>query len=267
MRDDPPRSLSGRLRAEWRRLWKATRTLDAAAVFVLVACIVLVVIHEEVSGRRFYFEHVRGALPEEWRDLGRWGWRFFTQGITGFVLPVAALLLIFRRRPSEIGLGLGDWKLAGTLALVYLPLVAIGTFVLSASPEFNQKYPHFQPAAADWRVFAVYHTLYLFYWVGWEYLWRGFVLFGTARALGYYAIFVQTIPFALMHLAKPMPEMLLSIVGGIALGALCWRCRSFWIAVPIHWAQMFLLDLFCSLRARTGAEGVGLDALWKMLGG
>lgn len=255
------------LAAEWYRALGAARRLDAQTVFVLVACVLLVVLHEEVGSRRFFHENLRELVPAEWRGLGSWGWRFFTQGIAGFVLPAAALLLFFRRRPSDIGLGVGDWKLAGGLALAYLPLVAIGTFVLSASPEFAEKYPHYQPAALDWTVFAVYQALFLFYWIGWEYLWRGFVLFGTARTLGLYAIFVQTIPFALLHLSKPLPEMLLSILGGVALGALCWRCRSFWIAVPIHWAQMFLLDLFCTLRARTGAVGVGFEALWTMMGG
>ena len=102
--------------------------------------------------------------------------------------------------------------------------------------------------------------------MGWEYLWRGFVLFGTAPTLGLYAIFVQALPFAALHVTKPWPEALLSIVGGIALGALVWRCRSFWIAVPIHAAQMMLLDFWSALRIRTGASGWGLEALGQALG-
>jgi hypothetical protein len=60
---------------------------------------------------------------------------------------------------------------------------------------------------------------------------------------------------------------MLSVVGGIALGALVWRCRSFWIAIPIHAAQMLILDFFCSLRIRTGADGLGISDLIEMLGG
>ena len=119
----------------------------------------------------------------------------------------------------------------------------------------------------NWGIFLLYQALFLFYWVGWEYLWRGFMLFGTARVFGVYAIFIQTIPFALLHLNKPLAESLLSIVGGIALGGLVWRCRSFWIAVPIHFVQMLILDLWCSLRIRTGVSGVGLDALVRVVGG
>ena len=130
---------------------------------------------------------------------------------------------------------------------------------------FQEQYPHHTPATRDWSVFLIYEALFLFYWIGWEYLWRGFVLFGTAPTFGVHAIFVQTLPFAVLHVSKPWPEALLSIVGGIALGALVWRCRSFWIAVPIHAAQMMLLDFWCTLRVRTGASGIGLEAFFDLV--
>ena len=74
------------------------------------------------------------------------------------------------------------------------------------------------------------------------------------------------IPFACLHVQKPPAEALLSIAGGLALGALVWRCRSFWIAVPIHAAQMLILDFWCTLRIRTGITGIGPEALSKLFG-
>ncbi len=259
-----------RLRAEWRLLVEAWRRLspDARrAAFVSLAAVALVLFQLQVGSREFFY---RVTPPTGFSDpeLGAWAWWFGMQGVTGFLVPVLILLLGFRWRPAQAGLGLGDWKLAGALALAYLPLVVIGTWVLSNGAGFQAQYPHYQPAATDWRLFAVYHALFLFYWMGWEYLWRGFMLFGTAPALGApLAIIAQTVPFALLHAAKPPAEAYLSILGGVALGALVWRCRSFWIAVPLHWAQMVILDVWCSLRARTGASGIGLDALVQALGG
>ncbi|MFQ5568508.1 MAG: lysostaphin resistance A-like protein [Rhodothermales bacterium] len=260
-----------RLHREWQRLVAALRTLDRQTVFVLTLCVVFVILQQALGSRRFFRTELASLFDESWRELLSWGWWFAVQGVTGFVLPVLALVLLFRRRPKEIGLGLGDWKLASVLALLYLPVVALGTWVLSDSSAFQQQYPHFQPAALNWHFFLIYEALFLFYWIGWEYLWRGFVLFGTAHTFGLYAIFVQTVPFALLHLSKPLPEALLSIVGGVALGALVWRCRSFWIAVPIHAAQMFILDFWCSLRIRTGISGSGpgafIDLMQAWLGG
>jgi hypothetical protein len=143
--------------------------------------------------------------------------------------------------------------------------VAVGTWILSDGAAFQDQYPHYSPATRDWTLFLVYEALFLFYWLGWEYLWRGFLIFGTAHTLGLYAIFVQAVPFAALHVSKPWPEALLSVVGGIALGALVWRCRSFWIAVPIHAAQMMLLDLWCTLRVRTDVSGIGPAAFGDLL--
>lgn len=249
------------LRREARRLREAAATLDRQTVFVLLMAVVFVIVQHELGDRRFFRDRLADGFAEDWRGVLAWGWWFAVQGVTGFVLPVACLIFLFRRRPAEIGLGLGDWKLAGLLALLYLPLVMAGTWVLSNDPAFQAQYPHYQPAAFDWRFFLVYELLFLFYWIGWEYLWRGFVLFGTAHTFGLYAIFVQTVPFALLHLNKPLAEAVLSIVGGVALGALVWRCRSFWIAVPLHAAQMLILDFWCTLRLRTGVRGTGPAAL------
>ena len=255
------------LRQEWQGFKGSAGTLDKQTVTVLVLCVVLVVAQLKLGDRRFFFREI---LPESWdqnRQLLSWGWWFLIQGVAGFVLPLVILRWIFRRSWKTMGLGLGDWKMATKVALLYLPFVVVGTWMLSDGAGFQQSYPHYRAAVYDWRLFAVYHLLFLMYWIGWEYLWRGFMLFGTAHTLGIYAIFIQAIPFALLHLEKPLPEMLLSIVGGIALGALVWRCRSFWIAVPIHFLQMLFLDLWCSLRIRTGAQGTGLGAFWNLFTG
>jgi len=256
------------LRRELRAFLDAAKTLDRQTVVVLTLAPILAILQYHLGDRSLGAQVVeRWGLAPEWEGLMGWGWWFGMQGVLGFLIPVAVLKLGFRQPWSAMGLGAGDIRFAGTLALLYLPLVAVGTWVLSARPDFQANYPHYGPAAQDWELFWAYQALFLFYWMGWEYLWRGFTLFGTRHALGFWAVFVQMIPFAVMHASKPWPEALLSVVGGVALGALCWRAGAFWIAVPIHSAQMLLLDLFCTLRIRTGATGYGLSSLLKAFGG
>ncbi len=258
-----------RLAAEFRALRASIADLTPAqrrAAAVLIAATLLVLIQVQL-GTRSVYHGLGNPLGAADPEFGAWAWWFGMQGLTGFVVPVLILVVAFRWRPSAAGLGLGDWRLAGGLALAYLPLVAIGTWVLSDGAGFQMQYPHYFGARDSWTAFALYEALFVFYWIGWEYLWRGFVLFGTAPALGApLAIVVQTVPFAILHADKPPAEAYLSVLGGIALGALVWRCRSFWIAVPIHAAQMLLLDLFCTLRFRTGAAGIGLDAFLAAIG-
>ena len=264
-------SMIDRLRREWQGLRASVTGLSPnarRAAVVLIAATLLVLVHLQVGNRRFYRVALDNALGFADPEFGAWAWWFGMQGVLGFVAPALVLLVGFRWRPAEAGLGLGDWKLATGLALAYLPLVVVGTWVLSDGAGFQAQYPHYVGARTDWGVFLAYEALFLFYWMGWEYLWRGFVLFGTAPAVGApLAIVIQTVPFAILHAQKPPAEAYLSVLGGLALGALVWRCRSFWIAVPIHAAQMVVLDLWCALRFRTGASGVGLDALAEALRG
>jgi len=249
------------LRAEWVRLRSALSSLDRQTTFVLVFAAFAVVLQYVLGSRQLFYREIAAFLPVEWRALASWGWWFGMKGILGFVLPVLALRTFFAASAKDMGLGAGNWRLASLIAALYLPAVLVATWVLSNSTGFQEQYPHLDAAATDWTTFLIYEALFLFYWLGWEYLWRGFVIFGTAHTLGLYAIFVQAIPFAALHVDKPWPEALLSVVGGVALGALVWRCRSFWIAVPIHAAQMLMLDFWCTLRVRTGVSGIGLEAL------
>lgn len=251
------------LGSERQNFVRALRSLDLQTAVVLTLCTLLLIVTFKYGSRDFFLENI---APDGSR-LQSWAWWFSIQGVTGFLVPVLVLLVGFRRRPSEIGLGLGDWRVAMILAVAYVPVVIIGTWILSDGGAFMSEYPHYRAAAESWSVFSIYHALFLLYWIGWEYIWRGFVLFGTAHTFGMHAIFVQAVPFALLHVHKPTSELFLSLLGGIILGALVWRCRSFWIAVPIHAIQMLALDFWCSLRIRTGASGLGLEALRTALSG
>ena len=54
---------------------------------------------------------------------------------------------------------------------------------------------------------------------GWEFFFRGFILFAYARKFGPHAIWLQAVPFALAHIGKPEVETLSTIFGGFALWA------------------------------------------------
>jgi len=260
-------SMGKRLEGEWRALRGALATLDRQVACVLTLAVLLDILHHHFGDPAFFRAELGWLVPARWGDLPAWGWRFVWQGLLGFVVPVACLRGFFRRRPAAIGLGPGDWRFAGVVAALYLPLIVAGTWWLSDRPDFRAHYPEARVVVTDWWFLFVYELLFLVYWIGWEYLWRGFVLFGTRHRLGYYAVFVQMVPFALRHINKPFPEAVLAVVGGLALGALVWRSRSFWIAVPIHAAQMVCLDLWCTLRFRTGVNGTGNEALRTILFG
>ena len=71
--------------------------------------------------------------------------------------------------------------------------------------------------------------------LGWEFLFRGFLLFGYARKFGVEALWLQAVPFALAHVGKPELETLSTIFGGFAFGWIAWRSKSFLYPFLVHW--------------------------------
>lgn len=103
--------------------------------------------------------------------------------------------------------------------------------------------PHETPVQWLWLLVTV--TVYMFCW---EWFFRGFLLFGVAQGLGpIVGIASQAIIFGLAHGGKPGPEMASSFAGGLLLGVVAWREKSFISAFLTHalihiaWAFLVLL--------------------------
>ena len=91
------------------------------------------------------------------------------------------------------------------------------------------------------------------------------MLFGLEAKFGYYSILIQMIPFVILHNGKPMPETFGAILGGIALGLLAFRTRSFLYGVIVHMGIMFSIDLICTLRFRADDYGLGMYSIINII--
>jgi membrane protease YdiL (CAAX protease family) len=128
--------------------------------------------------------------------------------------------------------------------LIMLPLV-IG---VASSGDFRGVYPLDREALRSHEMFWVYEAGYMSFFVGWEFFFRGFLLFALEPFFGPAAIVVQMIPFALLHFGKPVLEALGSIIAGLFLGALAWRTRSIWYGVTLHALVAVTMDLYVYFR-------------------
>jgi len=90
-------------------------------------------------------------------------------------------------------------------------------------------------AAADSSLYYLLIPLLIIHF-GWEFLFRGFLLFSLVAVMGPTAIIAQAVPFALAHLGKPEIETITTIVGGSLFGWVAWRTRSFVYPYLIHLA-------------------------------
>ncbi len=174
-------------------------------------------------------------FPEKWMD----------RTILYFVIPMLVILFIFRESPAAYGLSLGDWKAGLTLSLLAVFLIApILLLVGRGDPSMVDYYIRFLPGL-PWNTFADL--------LGWEFFFRGWILFTYARRYGPDALWLHAVPFSLAHISKPEIETLSTIFGGFAFGWVAWRTKSFIYPLLIHW--------FVSTFTILAASG-SLDFLW-----
>lgn len=152
--------------------------------------------------------------------------KLYDRTLLYLVIPLAVILLVFRENPAQYGMALGDWKAGLLLTLLGMVLIAPVLWLVGHGGAMRSYYRP-QLIGLPWNTF-----LDLF---GWEFLFRGFVLFAYARRFGPEALWLQAVPFALAHIGKPEVETLSTIFGGFAFGWVGYRTRSFVYPFLLHW--------------------------------
>jgi len=155
-------------------------------------------------------------------------------------VPMVIILLIFRDSPKKYGFQFGDWKAGLILTLIGCVGMTIVMAFVSRTESFQRYY---ERQNVDTLQLIIDNAIDLF---GWEFLFRGFLLFALYPVCGPYAIILQAVPFTIAHWGKPQLETLSCIFGGSAFGYVAWRSRSFVYAFLIHWFLMTITVLFAS---------------------
>ncbi len=143
------------------------------------------------------------------------------------VIPLFVILIIFRENPRNYGFSFGDWKLGITYTVLGILLMAPVIYYLGHGDASMKKYYDRFLIGLPWTTF--------FDLLGWEFLFRGWILFAYARKFGHEALWLQAVPFAIAHISKPEIETLSTIFGGFAFGWVAWRTKSFIYPLLIHW--------------------------------
>ncbi len=142
--------------------------------------------------------------------------------------------------PGRWGCGLGDLKWWGPRLGVCLAVLVPGlVLAVVLDPALAAFYPSWKPARQGGSAFVLCHLGVALDFIGWEFLFRGFLLFGLARLWGpKKAIWAQAIPFFLLHYFKVPLELASSLLGGLAAGWFCLRAGTFLPLWIIHLVQM-----------------------------
>jgi CAAX protease family protein len=141
-------------------------------------------------------------------------------------VPLLIVLLLFRENPRDYGFAPGDWKAGLLITAIGIVLIAPVLWLVARGGAMKDYYEP-QLKGLPWNTFIDL--------LGWEFFFRGFILFAYARRFGAEALWLQAVPFALAHVGKPEVEALSTIFGGFVFGWIAYRTRSFLYPFLIHW--------------------------------
>lgn len=175
---------------------------------------------------------------------------------SGFLFLFVVPVLVIRFTPGlslrDFGLGLGDWRYSLRVFWLFMAvmLAAIAVMLVFRVGSFLKYYPMYAKGLAGLPLggwFVLLEFLYLLYFIGWEFYFRALLLFPLEKQLGGLTPLVGVLPFAIMHLGKPVPEVFGSVLAAWFLGVLVLRTRSFWICPLLHFLIAFAMDLAAAL--------------------
>lgn len=142
-------------------------------------------------------------------------------------IPLLIIVFLFRESPLQYGFTFGDWKLGLVLTALGILFMAPILYFLGRGDESMKVHYAGLTIGLPWTT--------LLRLLGWEFFFRGWILFGYGRKFGPNAIWLQAVPFALAHMGKPEIETLSTIFGGFGFGWVAWRTKSFIWPLIIHW--------------------------------
>ncbi len=153
-----------------------------------------------------------------------------------FILPMLVIVFVFRESPKEYGFQLGDWK-AGLIITLGSILILLPFLWLVVHGDKSMMQYYLRPLNLPVPLYTFFEIF------GWEFLFRGWIISGYSRRFGANALWLQAVPFALMHLTKPEIETLSTIFGGFIFGWIAYRTKSFLYPFLIHWAMLTFVVL------------------------
>ena len=249
------------LSSEYKSLIKAVRSLSFKESFIFMSVAFITFISMYYATPSFFRSLIDTEDPKFYSTL----YWFSADGFLMFVLPLILILLVLRDKPKSFGFQIGDYKFGLMSSLVFFIIMVPVLWIASGTETFARAYPQGGIRIRENMSILVYYELFVgFYMLAWEFFWRGYMLFGLKEKFGFYAIFIQMIPFFILHRGKPEIETFASIFAGLVLGIQAWRARSFIYCFLTHWSIMIFVDVISVLRYKSNSYGIGFSSFYKL---
>jgi membrane protease YdiL (CAAX protease family) len=255
-----------KIKKEFFELIEIIKKLDKKVIIVFISIAIIQTISWYYTSRMFFkliFFDALSSNPDVY--LYEFVYWYVGDFITLFIIPALIIKLVFKEKVKDYGLRVGDFNTGIKLSVLFLVVMIPIIWFVTSQQAFGLTYPLLDQARDSWKIFILYEIGLLFYLFAWEFIWRGFMLFGLKEKFGYYAVIIQMIPFLILHNGKPPVETFGVILGGIAFGILAYRTQSIYYCIVTHAGIMISIDLLSTLRHRASDFGLGINSVLHIL--
>lgn len=148
------------------------------------------------------------------------------------LIPMGIVKFLFKEKLSDYGVGIGITKYTVRSFLLTAPVIVGIGLLAGHDPLFFDVYPlneaiRPQQARIGIGIFFIHALLYLSYYWGWEFFFRGFLQHGLSEKTGLLlAVLLQTALSTALHVGHPVSEMIGAVVAGFYWGFLAVRTKS-----------------------------------------
>ncbi len=218
---------------------------DKESSVVLILSTLLMVLFAYQGNPDFFYKNFSFLIKGD-KDFYGQLYRFLFSFVFFFTIPVLTIKLILKKNLKDYGLRLGDKKFGLYFVLISFLVLPLPLYLNSFDSSFLKEYPLWKNSGSSINNFLLWLFLYLFYYIGWEFFFRGFIQFSLIGKIPpFFIIMLQTIPSTIIHIGKPEGETLSAIVAGIIFGAIALRTNSIFYPFLVHWYLGSLNELFC----------------------
>ncbi len=227
-------------------MFSYVRDMPWPVVRVFLIGATLILLYKFFCTKKNFYRHTIRPIYNfdvEFYGLGQRAWMYIATFVLLFLIALAAGYFLDKNKPKDLGIRVGDWRFGLRWTFIFLAFMLPIVFIVSYTDTFAMKYPLSKGSMKSLEAFLVWEAVSFLYFVGWEFYFRGYMLFSLHKQLGTIAVFVPMIPFVILHSSKPLPEALGAIFVAELLCVFALRAGSFWYGMVLHWTINTAMDV------------------------
>jgi membrane protease YdiL (CAAX protease family) len=178
---------------------------------------------------------------------------YFIEKLVGFflfgIIPFLLFNVLSGVKPSKTGLSAGSSGHYWYLLIIFLVFVSFVTFLSSGQKSIQEKYPQLRIECWSVKYSLISLSGWILYILGYEFFFRGILLFTCYRAFGFWAsLLINIFLYSVAHLDQGVLMSLGAIPAGVIFCLLTLLTGSFLFAFLIHSLMAVTTEIFAIYR-------------------